>query len=525
MTESHSTKQTALLYYMFLEEWRMHTEAFGKARFIIFPLIIALFSSIVAVGGQLIVDDVSALIIATHVMILLMGVQSSEVALEAESVLENVVGDITYILFIGNHLPATNSGLFRLFIIKDIVYYCLLFILPVTVGVSSVGVITALPFGIATIPILFFTYILTFSIGVAGTIAAVAGIRRTALYKMASAGCSVVFIGIIIGEYIRPTLHIAPYSVYQTGKGTTLVLSALTTVGMVIAATVIYELPSQESEQETYTSDTMVNWNRTVSSATERGVAVAQTAIGFDIFNSKEEQKTEDATQTRNLINISTINILVTRTLIDIFRSPGGWVKLAFVPGLLAASTVAVDVLFSSVGFSISTPLLAGIIIAISGYISHTWTTEYDSIPEYTIQPLSVDDVIIAKLLTGLVVMIPSVIWYIITILALEQGGALPSAILGGVCLVTGYMFIYANTLYFAGFNAYEFLFDSYLFSLFSTANVLVFTPLVIIALAHTEIPSAIATASLLAIVAGVTAIIIVHTPRRWGELARKGDV
>jgi len=102
----------------------------------------------------------------------------------------NLLGDLTLLVFTARTLPLSQDRLLGIFVVKDLVYYAILFLLPMALGTarrgrrrrrSSVagggGVASVLP-AVGTALGLWATLTLTFVLGMAATIAALGIVRR-----------------------------------------------------------------------------------------------------------------------------------------------------------------------------------------------------------------------------------------------------------------------------------------------------------------------------------------------------------
>ena len=117
---------------MLQEEWRIHTELFGGLRFALFPVFLLVLTAAGVMGLQLL--DVTTTLTANlvHVLVFLFGLHTGSIAFVGREAVRNLIGDITFIAYSARTLPVSKQFLVGMFVAKDVVYYSLLFILPIT---------------------------------------------------------------------------------------------------------------------------------------------------------------------------------------------------------------------------------------------------------------------------------------------------------------------------------------------------------------------------------------------------------
>ncbi|KYK28998.1 hypothetical protein AYK20_06255 [Thermoplasmatales archaeon SG8-52-1] len=154
-----------ILKIMIKEEWRLHTSLFGNRMFAFFPLMIgisAFIASMFLPNIQTIMTTQQMLQSANYIFILF-GVTIGSFGLTGKEILNRRFGQASLIAYSSRSLPVSERTIFLNFLIKDIIYYVILWILPITFGL----VFATLFIEINTISILLVcgTLILSFLIG------------------------------------------------------------------------------------------------------------------------------------------------------------------------------------------------------------------------------------------------------------------------------------------------------------------------------------------------------------------------
>ena len=126
----------AVFRAMLREEWRLHATLFGGRRFALFPLTIA--GLVVAGGYMLALSGLGAATIGagTLAFALVLGLQTGTIGFESDDAVENLLGDVTLLLFSARTLPLAPRTLVTVFLVKDVAYYAVLFLLPLSVGAT-----------------------------------------------------------------------------------------------------------------------------------------------------------------------------------------------------------------------------------------------------------------------------------------------------------------------------------------------------------------------------------------------------
>ena len=154
---------------MIKEEWRMHSNIFGNSGFAFFPFFILLFtffvSLILPIFREIFTDAQIAL--GMHYFFLLVGGMVGAFGLMGREFMNRRFGQASLIAYSSRTLPVSQRVIFANFLIKDVVYYFALYILPFIMGFALAAELV--PAGNFCLPgtllMLFLTLSLSFMIG------------------------------------------------------------------------------------------------------------------------------------------------------------------------------------------------------------------------------------------------------------------------------------------------------------------------------------------------------------------------
>jgi len=163
---------TGLFARMVREEYRLHAELFG-GRFAMFPVVVAALSTAGVWLLGLTGTPPETVAAGLHGLVFFFGLQVGTIGLIGRDALRDVLGDVTLLVFSARTLPVTWRRLLATFLLKDLLYYSVLFVGPVAVGYAVVALAEgAAPAGVA---LLWVTAGATFGLGV-GTSLVLAGL-------------------------------------------------------------------------------------------------------------------------------------------------------------------------------------------------------------------------------------------------------------------------------------------------------------------------------------------------------------
>jgi len=435
---------------MLREEWRMHSHLFRGGHFAMFPVLIAALTA--GAAWLLVVTGTGrgTVFAGLHALAFVFGLHTGSIGFVGRDALRNLLGDLTLLVFTARTLPLSQDRLLGIFVVKDLVYYAILFLLPMALGTAAAvgvaggssvagggGVASVLP-AVGTALGLWATLTLTFVLGMAATIAALGIVRRGV-----PGWTLLAALGAAVGVAIAGNLDVAAYTPYGVFLDATLprIGASLALVGVVfLVGALTFDASARPAA-------------RTVAPAFRRW----RDRVGDPV---------------------------ATKTLLDVHRSSGGFGKVLFSAAVLLGVTASlIDLAGQITGVSPSVGISFGAILGLSGFTTYNWLTQSDDVDSYLVHPLSVKDVFAAKFraflllgpLVGLAFYAVALAW---------RGGPVLEALVGAVLLVGVAFYIFGTTVYLTGLSPNEFLFDTGLFAVFGLAMVLPLVPILVISFA-----------------------------------------
>lgn len=432
---------------MFREEWRLHSRLFGGGRFAAFPLLVA---ALVAGTTELLVVTGTApgtVFAGLHALAFVFGLHTGSIGLVGRDALRGLLGDLTLLVFSARTLPLSRGRLLGVFVLKDVVYYTALFLLPMAVGtlpavlagdtVRAAGTAGLAGVGGAVL-LVWATLTLTFVLGIGTTLAGL-GLSRLGLPGWAGLAA----VGAAAAAAWVGGVDVVAYTPY----------------GVFLAPT----LPRV---------------------AAAGALVVAVFSVGALTFGPTTRPGTRTVAPAfrRWLGRVS--DPVATKTLLEVHRSAGGVGKVLFSGAILFGVTAAlVDLAGQITGVSPSVGVSFGAVLGLSGFTTYNWLTQAEDVDAYLAHPLSVGDVFIGKLRAFL--LLGPLVGLGFYALALAWRGSPPlEAAVGAALLVGVACYIFGVTVYLTGLSPDEFLFDTALYAVFGAAMVVPLVPVLLVGFA-----------------------------------------
>ncbi|KAA9395849.1 hypothetical protein Har1130_15725 [Haloarcula sp. CBA1130] len=438
---------------MLREEWRLHSRLFRGSHFSLFPVFICLLAGgaakLLAVTGT----EPKTVFAGLHALVFVFGLHTGSIGFVGRDALRNLLGDVTLLVFSARTLPLSQNKLLGLFVIKDSVYYAVLFLLPLSLGtVLAVRGATGPILVAETVSLLWATLTMMFVLGMGTTIAAL-GLAGRGVPGLALLAVPLVAVGTAVAGGIDVVSY-TPYGLFLVQTP----LRAGTTAASLVGVFVL-------------------------GASTFDGTAPRPARTVEPTFRRWWQQIGDP---------------VATKSLLDIHRSAGGFGKVLFSAAVLFGVTAAlVDFAGQITGVKPSTGISFGAILGLSGFTTYNWLTQSDDVSLYFAHPISVNAVFAGKFraflllgpLVGLAFYGLALVW---------RGGPVAEAVVGAVLLVGVACYIFGTTVYLTGLSPNEFLFDTALFAVFGAAMVLPLVPVLIVGFAISPL-----TGSLLAALGG----------------------
>lgn len=365
---------------MFKEEWRMHSSLFGNKGFSLFPVFIFLFTFFVSLVLPIFreIFTYTQIALGMHYLFLLLGSTVGAFGLMGREFMNRRFGQASLIAYSSRTLPVSERLIFANFLIKDVIYYFVLYVLPFIAGFALAT--TLIPAGDFHFPfaLLLLTLSLSFMIGLSlvfflSTIYAHSG-------KLLTSGllAGLVFLLIISGNLDSGIFYTLPsLSFFLLPSKSRFLFSS----GLII-------IPSTLS-------------------------------LLFLKVDFPQAKKSFSNSFSRLCKEFGSYRYaaFVAKDFLDLKRSEGGLGKLIFSVLLPAA---LIWMLLSALGRvlpALNTLILFALVLGVLSSSMYNWLTEYDIFASYACFPLKVSDMIRSKLNTHLFLnLVPLILLILLTI-------------------------------------------------------------------------------------------------------------
>jgi len=435
------TDRTRLVFReMLREEWRLHSRLLGGRRFGAFPVAVGLLVAGTALLLARTGTSASVVFAGLHGLALVFGLHTGSIGFVGRDALRNLLGEVTLLVFSARTLPLAQSRLLGVFVVKDVVYYGVLFLLPMALGaLPAVLAGGAGPVAAAgTLALLWATLTTTLLLGVGVTLAGV-GLSGRGLPGVAVLAGAAVAAGLALARGVD-VLAYTPYGVFLDP-------GPLRAGAAVIAV-------------------------------------LAAFAVGAVTFDAAGGGSSRSVGPSFRRLDDLVGDPVTARTLLDVHRSSGGLGKVAFSAAVLFGVTAAlVDVAGSITGVAPSVGVSFGAVLGLTGFTTYNWLTQFDDLGSYLAGPLDLAAVVRGKFraflalgpAVGLAFYAAGIAW---------RGARPLAALVGAVLLVGVACYVFGVTVYLAGLSPNEFLFDTVLFAGFGAAVALPLVPVLVVGFA-----------------------------------------
>jgi hypothetical protein len=470
----------ALFVTMVREEWRFHSELFGGRRFAAFPLFVTLLAAGAVQLLQFTGTSLAGVVAGVHALVFAFGLHTGTIGLLGRDSVRDLLGEVSLLLFTDRTLPLSRTRLLAVFVVKDVAYYAVLFLLPLALAfVPSVAAGEVPP---TRVPLLWVTTTLTFSLGVVVTLAVVAlrtqGRRGTVgLLAGAVAVVGAVTLGVDLVAW-------TPYTLLRDGGGVAQFLRA--TLPTVLFALVGLRAYDARFERAARTTD--------------------------DRFSAWAARLRDD-------------DGLLTRTLLDVARSSGGLVKVPFSAAIiLAVAVVLVEFAGVVTGRTPATGVSLGALLGLSGFTTYNWLTGFDGPRSYLAFPVSIAAVLRAKFRAFILLGPPVALGFYLAAVA-WFGAPLLDALAGAVVCLGLQSYLFGTTVYLTGLQPDEFLFDTVLFAAFTLAVAVVLVPLLVVGFVVPPSATVLVGLTVASVVVGLVGVLLARRAEdRWTRIYRVGE-
>jgi len=460
-----------VLRRMLVEEYRLHTELFGRGRFVLFPL----FVTAIAAGGIWLLDgtgsSLETIVAGVFGLVFFFGLQVGTLGLVGRDAMRDVLGDVTLLVFSARTLPVSRRYLLGVFILKDVIYYAVFFLTPVVAGFLPVALAGTLSPG--RIGLLWVTITATFAVGTGASLTA-AGIGSRS--KPALVGV----VGAVVATVVSApalTRSLTPYTLYTAPSASAAIRSGGVLAALLVAGPLLFE--------------------PTTSSSLRRATA----------GRYRQLRRLGDGYTARSLLEVS--------------RSSGSVWKVAFSLGVLfGVAALLLDRLAAATALDPSPGIAFGTLLGLGTFTTYNWVTQVDRPREYLRYPAEMQTVFRGKLRAFLLLSMPAGAGY----LALGWlWYPVDELVVGVVVFPLVSVYVFGLTAFLTGLSPNELLFDTPRFALYGAGLAAVGVVLLVAALAYGTAPrKATATAVGVSVVAAFAGVAVLELAgRRWEKRLR----
>lgn len=412
-----------ILKSMIKEEWRIHSSMFGSFMFALFPILLTIImfagSLLLPIFKQIIpVNQISTIL---HYMFIIFGISVGSFGMLGREVMNRRFGQASLLAYSSRTLPVSERKIFTNFIVKDILYYFSLWILPFILGFTLAS------------PFLSISFIYSLSLLLTLTLSFLMGLSVIFFLSTIYAHSTKILISILVLFIISLVFTVSYFSVNLPVLLPMLSFSFFPSITKIILYLFFIIVPS-------------------VFSLMFLRVDYPQKKRLFK--NSLEKLS--------RLLRFSKYSTFVSKDFLDFKRSEGGLGKIIFsflIPISVAWLLLIIFLKFIPVlNFFIIFSIFLG---AISSSF-YNWLTEFDLFTSYSFLPVKVSTIIKGKINSYVIInSISIIILILVTFLAKQSIYLIPS--LFSFLAISSYTL--AITIYLAGLTPSIFLYNAKIFS------------------------------------------------------------
>ncbi|MDV2481096.1 hypothetical protein F8E02_03540 [Methanoculleus sp. Wushi-C6] len=454
-----------LFWAMMKEEWRIHSTIFGSAGFALFPVVVAFFAFAGSLTLPIFSDTLpyAAMAPLALALFLLAGVMVGSFGTMGREFMNRRFGQASLLAYASRSLPISERRIFATFLVKDTVYYVLLYVLPFAAGFTAATPFISLDPALGILALV--SLALAFLIGLS-IVCLLSTLYARSVRLLAGAIAVLAACGVAV--YALGTIPVFPPYAFLLAPGPSpLVLSLLLILvpaaASVLLVTVDYPDRTRRFENRL---DPLAERLRTVGS----GHFIAKDAL-------------------------------------DLLRSEGGAGKVIFSFLLpLGLVWVCLRILIRFIP-GIDPLVVFAVLLGVLSATIYNWLTEFDSFTAYAVLPVEVSEVIDGKLKSyALANLLPAAVLVLAAATTGGEGTLLPA--FAAFLSVSAYTL--AVTVYLTGLHPNVMLYAAGVFLRY----VLAISPVLLGLIFASLIDPAYAFASLLLV--PTAGLLIVRGRRKW---------
>jgi hypothetical protein len=404
---------------MMKEEWRMHSTIFGNLGFGLMPLMMVFFSFVAALLLPIFrqVLPLDMIILFCHLSFVFLGVTIGAFGLLGREAMNRRFGQASFIAYSSRSLPVSERVIMTNFFMKETFYYFILWVLPPIIGFGIASAFNGI--SLYWGGLLLISLSLSFLTGLAG----VFFLSTIYAHSLKGLGALMVLLSIAVLWIVwiagMPVSSlIPPLLFFYSPSVTFLGVSLLTIVFLATLAIWFVKVDFPESTRQ------FINYLNPLKKC---------------FFWAKYPH-------------------FMAKDLLDMKRSEGGLAKIIFsfvFPVFIILMLLEVLLLFIP---GLNVLAVFAILLAAFATTIYNWLTEFDSFNAYSFLPLTVGDVIQAKMQSYIVLNIIPVVVLLIGAVSFGQFQLLLPTLVAFACLS---LYAVAATIYVGGLNPSIMLYNS----------------------------------------------------------------
>ncbi len=412
-----------ILKIMIKEEWRLHTSLFGNRMFAFFPIMIgvAAFVATLFLPYVQMIMTTKQMVQSAHYLFIFFGVTIGSFGLAGKEIMNRRFGQASLVAYSSRSLPVSERTIFLNFLIKDIIYYVFLWILPITFGLILATLFISI--NTTSMLIVCVTLILSFLIGLSvvfflSTIYAHSSKLLIALLIL----CIVIFV--IFTKYYSFDMStlLLPYSIFYNPS-----------IKKILLIMSLIFVPS----------------------------TLALIFLKVD-YPEKKRQYKNSLVDLSNKFKFSKYSYYIAKDFLDLKRSEGGLGKIIFSFLFPIGLTWLFLYIFVEIIPTVKAIMIFAVFLGIVSASIYNMLTAFDTFNPYMFLPVKVSTIIKSKIISYLIISIFSFVILVFVAISMNQ---LEWFIPALCSFVTISVYSLSMTIFFAGLHPTILFYNSKIFA------------------------------------------------------------
>ena len=412
-----------ILKIMMKEEWRLHTSLFGNRMFAFFPLMIGTGTFIASMFLPYIqtIMTTKQMLQSAHYLFILFGVTIGTFGLAGKEIMNRRFGQASLVAYSSRSLPVSERTIFLNFLIKDVIYYVILWIVPIIFGLILASLF--IPVNTTSMLLVCATLILSFLIGLSvvfflSTLYAHSSKLLIALLLLGV----VVFVFFIKYYNLSMATLLLPYSIYYNPS----LKKFLLILFLVFAPSTLSLL-----------------------------------FLKVD-YPEKKRQYKNSLTDLSNTFKFSTHSYYIAKDFLDLKRSEGGLGKIIFSFLFPIGLTWFFLYIFLEIIPTVKAIMIFAVFLGIVSASIYNMLTAFDTFNPYMFLPVKVSTIIKSKIISYLLISIISFVILVFVAISMNQLEWFIPALFSFVAIS---VYSLSMTIFFAGLHPTILFYNSKIFA------------------------------------------------------------